>query len=323
MADGSGDAALAAIVERHGAAVRQRELQFALTLLAGHTSGDTAVHLVRQPVFACYGFESQHILQIFIHLAVIIGCHLIFPFYGDILHNRLRAGAEHLLYRQVEGSHAVGLFEGEAMVARGLADGVHRCALAVGNALHVFDGFLVNEESHALLAFIGNDFLRAQRFVADGQLVHMNQSATLLDEFAQAVHVSGTAVVVDGDDGVFVFFAECAYDVVRALLHFRIGALHGVQFNAAAVASRLDGTYRAAAQADAVVLATHDDHLVARLRLALEAVTLRTISYTACKHDDLIVGIAFASSHLVVLKCQDRTADKGLSELVAEVGGTV
>ena len=42
---------------------------------------------------------------------------------------------------------------------------------------------LVDEQSHALLALVGDDLLRAQGLVADGQLGHVDLATTLLDEF--------------------------------------------------------------------------------------------------------------------------------------------
>ena len=52
------------IVERYGSAVRERQLQLALALLACDTSCHTAVHLVCQPVLACHSLKLQHITEI-------------------------------------------------------------------------------------------------------------------------------------------------------------------------------------------------------------------------------------------------------------------
>ena len=67
--------------------------------------------------------------------------------------------AEHLGYVQIERLHAIALFEGEVGIAGGLSDNIHRGTLALGNLLYVFDVFLVNQQTHALLALVGNDFL--------------------------------------------------------------------------------------------------------------------------------------------------------------------
>ena len=323
MSDGGGDTALSAVVEGDSTAVGERKLEFALALLAGHTSRNAAVHLVRQPILAGHGFQAEHVFQVFVNVAVGVCCHFVGTFYSHVFHDGLRAGAEHLFYGEVERSYAVGLFEGEAMVAGGFAHGVHGSAFAVGDALHVFDGLFVDEESHAFLALVGNDFLGAECGVADGEFVHMYESAAFLHEFAEAVHVSGTSVVVDGDDGVFVLFAECAYHVVGTFLHFRVGALYGVQFDAAAVASCFYGTYRSSTESDAVVLTAHHHNLVARLGFSLQTVALGSVSHTSGEHDDFVVGVAFVGLFLVVLEGQYGAADEGLSELVSEVGSSV
>ena len=66
MANGGGNAAAAAIVERHGAAVCQRQLQFALRLLERHLARHAAVHLIREPVLAGHGFEAKHVVDVFV-----------------------------------------------------------------------------------------------------------------------------------------------------------------------------------------------------------------------------------------------------------------
>ena len=323
MSDGGGDTALSAIVEGDSTAVREGELELALALLACYAARYATVHLVRQPVLAGYGLQAEHVLQIFVDLAVVVCCHLVGTCYGHVFHDGFRAGAEHLFYGEVEGTYAVGLFEGKAVIAGGFADGIHGSAFTVGNALYVFDGLFIDEQAHTFLALVGNDFLGAEGGVAHGEFVHMDETAAFLHEFAEAVHVSGAAVVVYGDDGVFVLFAECAHHVVGPFLHFGVCTLYGVQFDAAAVASGLHGTYRASAESDAVVFTTHHHNLVAGLRFALQAVALGTVSHTAGKHDHLVVVVAFASLFLVVFEGQDGTADEGLSEFVSEVRSTV
>ncbi|CCX63388.1 putative uncharacterized protein [Bacteroides sp. CAG:598] len=207
------------------------------------------------------------------------------------------------------------------MVAGRFAHNVHRGAFAFGNLAHVFDGFLLDEQSHALLALVGDDFLGREGLVADGQLAHVDVSATLFHQLAEAVHVSSRAVVVDGNDGVYLFLAEGAHHVVGTLLHFGVGALDGVQFDAATVSSRIDRRYRSAAQTDAIVVATHYDDLVACFGFALEAIALGTVTYASGQHDDLVVAVNFF--FLFMLEGQHRTADERLAELVAEVAGAV
>ena len=75
---------------------------------------------------------------------------------------------EHLRHVEVEGTLPVGLHKREVRVAGGLAHHVHRGALALGNFAHVVEVFLLNEQAHALLTLVGNDFLGRERGVANG-----------------------------------------------------------------------------------------------------------------------------------------------------------
>ena len=324
MAQCGGNTLLATVVQCYGTAVAQRQLQLALTLLACHTAAYATVHLVGQPVLTCYGLQGKEVLQVCLYLCRInVLLVAICALHGLVHHHGLGRRTEHLFNGQVEGTNAIGLFEGEAVVACCLTNGVHGSALTLGNAAYVFDGLLVDEQTHALLTLVGNNLLSRESLVADGQLIHVDDATTLFNQLAQAVYVTGRTVVVDADDGVVVFLAKCTNHVVGALLHFGVGALNGVQFDATAVAAGLNGTYTTATKADTIVLATHNYNLVARLGLALQAVALGAVAHTACQHDNLVVGVSFLAALLVVLEGEYRTADEGLAELVAEVAGTV
>ena len=321
MADGRGHASLPAIVQSHHAAVAQGQLDFALALLAGHLARHGTVHLVGQPVFASHGFEPQHAGHVFIQPGCIIRHILVSAFHSLVVHIRLGTVAEHLRHVQVERAHPVALLECEMRVAGRLAHDIHRGAFALGNLAHVVDVLLLDEQAHALLRLVGDDFLGRQRLVADGQLRHVNQSAAVLHQFGQAVHVSRRAVVVDGHHGVHVLLTQRTNQVVGTFLHLGIGTLHGIQLNAGRIAAgvhRRDGT---SAQPDAIVIAAHDDHLVAFLRSALQAVALRAVAHAAGQHDDLVVAITLAV--LLVLKRQHGTGNQRLPELVAEIGRAV
>ena len=90
--------------------------------------------------------------------------------------------AEHLGHVEVEGLHAVALYEREVGVASGLADDIERGTLALGNAAHVVNVLLVDEQAHALLTLVSNDFLRREGLVADGQFGHVDAAAALLNQ---------------------------------------------------------------------------------------------------------------------------------------------
>ena len=126
-------------------------------------------------------------------------------------------------------------------VAGSLADNIQRSTLALGNLAHVFDVFLVDEQSHALLALVGYYLLCRQRLVADRQFGHVDASTTFLNQLRQTVQMTCRSVVVDADNRVGVLFAESAHEVVGSLLHLRVGTLHGVQLDAVAVAACVNG----------------------------------------------------------------------------------
>ena len=228
---------------------------------------------------------------------------------------------EHLGHVEVEGTDAVALLEGEVGIARGLAHDIQRSTLALGNLADVIDVFLLNQQAHALLTFVGDDFLAGERRVADGQLGHIDEAAALLHEFAQAVHMTCRAVVMDADDGVDIFFAERTHEVVSTLLHLRVGTLHSIQLDAAAVAACIYTADGAAAETDAVVVAAHDDNLVALLGRALQTVALCAVAHAAGQHDDLVIAILLTV--LLMLEGEHRARDQRLAELITEVAGTV
>ena len=67
-------------------------------------------------------------------------------------------------------------------IACGLTYYIHRSTLTLCYLAHMLNMLLVNEQAHALLTLIGNDFLCAQCLVADRQLRHVNATATLLNK---------------------------------------------------------------------------------------------------------------------------------------------
>ena len=124
-------------------------------------------------------------------------------------------------------------------------------------------------------------------------------------------------VVVDRHHGVHLLLAKGADEVVGTLLHLGIGALHGVELDAARIASRLDRRHGAAAQSDAVVVAAYHHHLVALLRRAFQAVAARAVTHAAGQHDHFVVAVLLAV--LRVLEGKHGTRDEGLPELISEV----
>ena len=333
MSQSGGDAFAAAIVEGHHATVAQRQLYLALALLAGYLARHGAVHLVGEPVFAGHGLQAQHLLDIaFYSLFASYRIYRILhrsmlPSHRLVDHHRLGRMSEHLSHIHVEGLHPVGLAERKVGVARRLADHIERSTLALGYLAHTVDVLLVDEQSHALLTLVGDDLLGREGLVADGQLRHVYLAATLLDKLGETVQMSGSTMVVDAHDGILVGFHQGAHQVVGTLLHLGIGALDGVQLYSAGIATGVDRRDGTASQADAIVVATDNDHLVALLRLLLQAVALLAVADAASQHDHLVVGVGSSIVALpalfLMLEGEHRTADERLAELIAEVAGTV
>lgn len=114
-------------------------------------------------------------------------------------------------------------------------------------------------------------------------------------------------MVVDGYYRIGLFLAKRTYHVVGAFLHFGVGALHGIQLDAAAVSSGIYGRNGASAQTDAIIVSADDHHLVSCFGFTLQAVALCAVAHTAGQHDDLVVSIRFVI--LFVFKSQHGTAD--------------
>ena len=75
-------------------------------------------------------------------------------------------------------------------IARRLTHHIQRRTLTLCNLADMLDMLLVDQQSHALLALVSNDLLARERLVADGQLGHVNLTATLLNELRQTVQVT-------------------------------------------------------------------------------------------------------------------------------------
>ena len=124
-------------------------------------------------------------------------------------------------------------------------------------------------------------------------------------------------MVVDADNRIYIFLAQCTYKVVSTFLHLGVGTLNGVKLNTVAVAA---GVYRrntSAAETYAIVVTANNNNLVALLRLLLQAVTLCAVANAAGKHDNLVVSIFLVA--FLMFECKHRTSDQRLTKLVTEV----
>ena len=133
--------------------------------------------------------------------------------------------------------------------------------------------------------------------------------------------MTASAVVVDRHDRVGVVFSQGTNHVGDTLLHFRVGALHGVELDGVGVLAGVHARNGTTAHTDAVVVATHQHHFLASLWSALDCVALIGEAHTTGKHNHFVVcQLAFC---FLVLKCEERAADKRLAKLVAEVACAV
>ena len=147
---------------------------------------------------------------------------------GFVDHHGLGRVAEHLSHVEVERLHAVALHKAEVGIARSLTDDIQRGTLALSDLLHVLKVLFVDEQSHALLALVGDDLLGRECLVADRQLGHVDLATAVLDKLREAVEVAGRTMVMNGNHRVDVFLHEGTHEVIGTLLHLRVGALHSV-----------------------------------------------------------------------------------------------
>ena len=86
---------------------------------------------------------------------------------------------------------------------------------------------------------------------------------------------------VDAHTWVLFHFCQSADYVADALLHLRVGALHRVKFYGIGVLACFNRRNRAAAHADAVVVAAHDHDFLARFRSAFYGILHSSEPYSA------------------------------------------
>ena len=321
MTESRCDTFLTTIVKGNHTTVRERQLQFALTLLACHLARHRTVNLVGQPVLTSHSFKLKHSSNLSAEVLLVVRNILVSTFHRLISHDSLRTMTKHLSHIEVERSLPIPLLEGEMGISCRLSDYIKRSALPFCNLADMLDVLLVDEESHAFLAFVGDDFLSRKCWVANRKFRHINESATLFYKLGEAVDVSCASMIMDADNGIHFLFAKRTHQIVGTLLHLWVSTLYCVKLDTTRIATSLHAGNAAATKSDAIVITAHDHNLIAFLRFFLQAIALRAITYASSQHDDFVVGILFLT--FLMLESEDRSADKGLSELVSEVGSTI
>ena len=197
MSDRSGDTCLSAIVESHGTTVRERELKHALTLLTSHLTCHRTIDLIGQPVLTSHAFEAEYIINICLQLAVACLHVLILMFHSRVVHVGLWRMTEHIGKSEVDRLDAISLFECEAHIVGCLTNHEEWATLALGNLPYALDVLLLDEEAHTLLALVARNLLCAQSWVTDRELIHIDLTASGIDELREAVDMTTCTVVVD------------------------------------------------------------------------------------------------------------------------------
>ena len=154
---------------------------------------------------------------------------------GLINHIGLWRRTEHLAYCQIERTDTISLLESKAMVACGFTHHIHWSALTLGNLADMFQCFFLDEQAHALLALVGDNFLRRKGFITNRQLTHIYQTTTIFHQFAEAVNMTCCSVIVDRYNRIVVFLAEGTNHIVGSFLHLGIGALNSIQLYTIAI----------------------------------------------------------------------------------------
>ena len=233
----SGDTGTPSVIERHHAAIAQRQLYLPLALLTGDFPGHRTVHFIGQPVLASHRFYLQHLLCIMtqiLHIVIHIGIML---FYRMVVHICARRLAEHVFHGQVNRADAIGLLEDKTVVSRSLPDHIYGRTLAIGNPAHPFGIFLLNHHSHPFLAFVTHDFLSRQGGVAHRQSRHVNLAPSSLHQLGKRVQMAAGTMIVNRNDGIAVAFGQGTNHIRDPLLHFRVGPLHGIELDGVVVLS--------------------------------------------------------------------------------------
>ena len=133
--------------------------------------------------------------------------------------------------------------------------------------------------------------------------------------------MAACTVVVDGNDRVVIEFRQCTDYICGTLLHFRVGTLNGVQFDAGGVLAGFHGGNGAATHSDAVIVTTQQHHFLAHFGITFQCIDFFAETDTAGQHDDFIVSEFFRV--LSMFKRKQRTTNKRLTKFVAEIAGSV
>ena len=203
------------------------------------------------------------------------------------------------------------------MSASCFANYVHWSAFATCNLRKQVNIFLFHHQSHTFLRLVTHDFLSRKGRVADRQFIYMYGSTCFFNQFRKTVQVTASSVVVDGNNWIYIHFAQSTDSIVGTFLHFWVASLNGVQLNCVVVFACGNRRNCATAHTDAVVVTTKQHNLVANFWRVFQTVVLLCVANTASHHYYFVEAV-----FLIVFKMferQDATADERLTEFVTEI----
>ena len=90
----------------------------------------------------------------------------------------------------------------------------------------------------------------------------MDVTACFLDQLRKAIQVSTGSVIVDGNNRVVVFFDQPANRICGPLLHFRVGALYGIELDGSAEFAGVRTGHGGPAHPDPVVVTSHHQNAI-------------------------------------------------------------
>ena len=290
MTYGSGDAAFAVIVESRHAAIAERQLKLANTLLTGYAACYRAVNLVGEPVFAGNSLKLQHIAQVILNQSLVVADGGVLVIYLLVVDNSLGRRAEHIRHGQINGLAAVFLTEDEAGVVGGFAHHIEGSLLAFGYLTHLLNIFVAEHQTHAFLTLIADNLLCRKRNIAYRQSVDIDLAARGLNQLRERVEVSAGAMVMDAHTGIAFHLSQSAHHIADTFLHLRIGTLHRIQLYGIGILACGNRRYGAPAHAYAVIVAAHHHDAHVGFRHLFNGIVSLGVANAAGKHYHLVVS---------------------------------
>ena len=268
--------------------IRYRGLQGAATLLLGNETGNAAVNLIGEKPFGTHGEQTQYIMERIAHRYPCRCGHRrqlrIDPvvnkgFLGNIAQDfmQFNINRDGIVER---------IMNNETAVAGNLAQDLAVDLLALADGLELFDIFLTDQETVALLILRHVDLKHRHGRVADVHLPDIDAAPGLFNQLFQNIaRAAGALIMGHFNQGTVAHFIAGPDDAVHLLFHFRIAALHGIEIEILHIVALQHARCRPAAKADPVGRAADLDNEHVGLFFGLFRVAIIDLADTAGKHD--------------------------------------